>query len=106
MSYADPNFARNPNVHAMPDEQPLVGSHLPQGCTCPSGDGSVRWPCPVHAPAPVAQHATIWQWLTSDADRIGERWQAINARWDGENGRAGLEAAAVAAMRADQRGPL
>jgi hypothetical protein len=22
-------------------------------CTCPSGDGSLRWPCPVHPPAPV-----------------------------------------------------
>lgn len=21
-----------------------------QGCTCPSGDGSLRWPCPVHPP--------------------------------------------------------
>ncbi|MFY7914555.1 MAG: hypothetical protein ACOVPA_07780 [Rubrivivax sp.] len=49
----------------------------------------------------AAQPATIWQWLTSDGNRIGERWQAINARWDGENGRAGLEAAALAAMRAD-----
>jgi hypothetical protein len=58
------------------------------------------------APATAAQHATIWQWLTSDGNRIGERWQAINARWDGENGRAGLEAAAAAAMRADQRGSL
>ncbi len=58
------------------------------------------------APAAPAQPAAIWLWLTSDGNRIGERWQAINARWDGENGRAGLEAAAVAAMRADQRGPL
>ena len=25
-------------------------------CTCPSGDGSLRWPCPVHpAPAPEAK---------------------------------------------------
>ena len=22
-------------------------------CTCPSGDGSLRWPCPVHPPTPV-----------------------------------------------------
>lgn len=32
MSYADPNFDRNPNVHAMPDEQPLVWPHLLQDC--------------------------------------------------------------------------
>ena len=24
---------------------------LAQRCTCPSGDGSLRWPCPVHPPA-------------------------------------------------------
>jgi hypothetical protein len=23
-------------------------------CTCPSGDGSLRWPCPQHPPAPSA----------------------------------------------------
>jgi hypothetical protein len=22
-------------------------------CTCPSGDGSLRWPCPVHPPKEV-----------------------------------------------------
>lgn len=25
----------------------------PITCTCPSGDGSLRWPCPVHPPASV-----------------------------------------------------
>jgi hypothetical protein len=24
--------------------------HPPKTCTCPSGDGSLRWPCPVHPP--------------------------------------------------------
>lgn len=24
-------------------------------CTCPSGDGSLRWPCPVHPPKEVQQ---------------------------------------------------
>ena len=60
----------------------------------------VTWAAAGHTDA-MGQPAAIWQWLTSDADRIGERWHAINARWDGENGRDGLEAAAVAAMRAD-----
>ncbi|MCX5592842.1 hypothetical protein [Alcaligenes endophyticus] len=23
-------------------------------CTCPSGDGSLRWPCPAHPPTPAA----------------------------------------------------
>lgn len=22
-------------------------------CTCPSGDGSLRWPCPAHPPTPT-----------------------------------------------------
>lgn len=25
----------------------------PERCTCPSGDGSLRWPCPTHKPAPA-----------------------------------------------------
>ena len=24
----------------------------PPNCTCPSGDGSLRWPCPAHPPTP------------------------------------------------------
>lgn len=24
--------------------------HPPKVCTCPSGDGSLRWPCPMHPP--------------------------------------------------------
>lgn len=27
------------------------------GCTCPSGDGSLRWPCPVHPPIAGADRA-------------------------------------------------
>ena len=49
-------------------------------------------------PAPVG--AAIWQWLTADGGSICERWQAILKRWDGSDGRAGIEAAAVAAMQA------
>ncbi len=26
----------------------------PVACTCPSGDGSLRWPCPTHPPESVA----------------------------------------------------
>lgn len=50
------------------------------------------------APAPAG--AAIWQWLTADGGSICERWQAISERWDGSDGRVGIEAAAVAAMRA------
>lgn len=27
-------------------------------CSCPSGDGSLRWPCQVHPPRKVKSHAT------------------------------------------------
>jgi len=29
-----------------------AGGTEPKGCTCPSGDGSLRWPCPQHPPVP------------------------------------------------------
>lgn len=29
---------------------PAPASVEPKICTCPSGDGSLRWPCPVHPP--------------------------------------------------------
>ena len=39
-------------------------------CTCPSGDGSLRWPCPVH-PAASAHEAVAW--MTRKAlDRFAE----------------------------------
>ncbi len=30
---------------------PPQAAHYDQHCTCPSGDGSLRWPCPVHPDA-------------------------------------------------------
>lgn len=27
----------------------------PAVCSCPSGDGSLRWPCPVHPPSPTPE---------------------------------------------------
>ena len=36
---------------SMTVEQLLPGYRMPPKiCTCPSGDGSLRWPCPVHPP--------------------------------------------------------
>lgn len=34
------NFLKRNNIAAMLQDEPV--------CTCPSGDGSLRWPCPVH----------------------------------------------------------
>jgi hypothetical protein len=33
-----------------PNEMKLVQPQEPAACTCPSGDGSLRWPCPQHPP--------------------------------------------------------
>lgn len=33
-----------------------LSSHPQADCTCPSGDGSLRWPCPVHPPVAQAEH--------------------------------------------------
>jgi hypothetical protein len=30
----------------------IAAAPTPEACTCPSGDGSLRWPCPSHPPAP------------------------------------------------------
>jgi hypothetical protein len=34
------------------EQRPL---NPPPNCTCPSGDGSLRWPCPAHPPTPQGQ---------------------------------------------------
>ncbi len=39
------------------------------GCTCPSGDGSLRWPCPVHPPE--ANHPPAYETLTRLYDLFG-----------------------------------
>lgn len=48
--------------------QESVSSVLPErneGCTCPSGDGSLRWPCPAHMADGTKELAPKWspQWL-------------------------------------------
>lgn len=45
-------------------------SLLAQRCTCPSGDGSLRWPCPVCPPDPVAWRVPVsgeWFYGTNEA---------------------------------------
>lgn len=50
---------------------------LKQTCTCPSGDGSLRWPCPDHPPEPVTA-ATVpddtkrLDWLDAQNKRLNE----------------------------------
>ena len=35
-------------------------------CTCPSGDGSLRWPCPSHQPDQPKQQGQAVAWLAAD----------------------------------------
>ena len=50
---------------------------LKKHCTCPSGDGSLRWPCPDHPPEPVTA-ATVpddtkrLDWLDAQNKRLNE----------------------------------
>lgn len=44
----------------------------PAQCTCPSGDGSLRWPCPVHPPGEIDQ--TAFQRMT---ERGREAWKDV-----------------------------
>lgn len=69
-------------------------------CSCPSGDGSLRWPCPVHPPEVKPVSAAI-------RDVIAERQRQISAEgWtpehdDGhENGELSLTASAYAMQAA------
>lgn len=43
-------------------------------CTCPSGDGSLRWPCPVHAPS-VADAPTARSKVDALALVLLEAWK-------------------------------
>lgn len=47
------------------------------GCTCPSGDGSLRWPCPKHEQLPVA--------ITDKAGPNGIKWYVSPDLPDGVN---------------------
>lgn len=47
------------------------------GCTCPSGDGSLRWPCPRHEQLPVA--------ITDKAGPNGIKWYVSPDLPDGVN---------------------
>ena len=46
-------------------------------CTCPSGDGSLRWPCPQHPPLPVA--------ITDKTGPNGIKWYVEPNLPDGVN---------------------
>lgn len=45
---------------------------IPDTCTCPSGDGSLRWPCPVHpGNSPVSPDTCAWTFSAYDSHWSG-----------------------------------
>lgn len=80
----------------------LAWKQTAAACTCPTGDGSLAWPCPVHPqPTPFAQAAQHLQ----DRDAARYRWmrsldnlkasELVNRLWDDK-----LDAAIDEAMQA------
>jgi hypothetical protein len=52
--YREADLLMHEGANALEARQaPLTDSAI---CTCPSGDGSLRWPCPAH-PAPAVPEA-------------------------------------------------
>ena len=52
-------------------------------CTCPSGDGSLRWPCPQHPPEPQVDHdllALPWRAELRLAGYAPNGYDIINSR--------------------------
>ena len=69
-------------------------------CTCPSGDGSLRWPCPQHPAPPIAQQGGG---EVTDAQRHALRRAIKNAEshdWPGDVARL-REVEAALASKAD-----
>jgi hypothetical protein len=62
------NFARR--ILAAADS---VATPAPS-CTCPSGDGSLRWPCPEH-PAPAPEADDLAQELRQNCEHWGACWR-------------------------------
>ncbi|WP_065962414.1 hypothetical protein [Curtobacterium sp. UCD-KPL2560] len=51
---------------------------LSQPCTCPSGDGSLRWPCPTHLPtAQVPTREEIALTIEAIHDECGDDYEAM-----------------------------
>lgn len=43
-------------------------------CTCPSGDGSLRWPCPTHPPTAAVSEPVAWMNSDGDVELSHKNW--------------------------------
>lgn len=58
--------------------------HGQHTCTCPSGDGSLRWPCPAHAPSidTLEFRRLMRQWAEVEIDPLNEIDEAsVSHNW-------------------------
>ncbi len=63
----------------------VAPQELTEECTCPSGNGSLRWPCPSHPPAPSPDRENL----------IAEAQKAVWAEIHGQDARRTYSAAEV-----------
>jgi hypothetical protein len=54
-------------------------------CTCPSGDGSLRWPCPVHPPEAVPAPVQAGSATDKDSLTVGATVQAQPEQGSGDD---------------------
>lgn len=70
------NAARRLWVNFMLDSAPQPVAVPDKECTCPSGDGSLRWPCPAHPPSSGAvqlpDDTKRMDWLVSKTVNVRE----------------------------------
>lgn len=72
-------------------------------CTCPSGDGSLRWPCPAHPPglADALRHA-VAELERSNAVMLREAGMGVTDQRVIDAGRAALAAAEAQPTKAER----
>lgn len=60
-------------LRAEPQNAPQnIPEIIPDTCTCPSGDGSLRWPCPAHpGNSPVSPDTCTWTFSSYDSHWSG-----------------------------------
>jgi hypothetical protein len=66
----------------------LLGQASAPQCTCPSGDGSLNWPCPEHPPAKPGALPSGWKWAPLQATpEMCQAGQASgkNSKWSYAN---------------------
>lgn len=82
---------------------PAPPTARPEVCTCPSGDGSLRWPCPQHPPEPSdARNAARYNWLRISANISWNGYVTYECLMAAEAERAEMDRAIDEAIASDE----